>query len=366
MAAPSVTYTFANGAASDATQVNQNFTDIINGITDGTKDLSINALTLAGAFTANGTVAIGNASSDDLTITASLASSIPIKTNNTYDIGAATLGLRALYMASSSAAFCAKVQGPAISAAVTLTLPDYTGTVRNIPTIVSKTTTYPLVASDELVLADTSGGAWTATLPTAAGRTGKVYAFKKTTSDVAALTIATTSAQTIDGSTTTSVNTQYEYLEVISDGSNWHIQRRYIPSIWTAYTPTISGLGTVSAVDFQWRRVGQDIEVRGTHTNGTTAASAVSFTLPLSLQVSSDLSANTKLIGSMVSSSTTANNYKDFDIIANSSSGNVVNVSTVEYTAAISALTGQNGNAIISDSLVVASSFKVQVSGWKG
>jgi hypothetical protein len=53
MAAPSVTYTFANSTTADATQVNQNFTDILNGLSDGTKDLSVSQVTAAGKFTAS-------------------------------------------------------------------------------------------------------------------------------------------------------------------------------------------------------------------------------------------------------------------------------------------------------------------------
>ncbi len=98
MASPSYTYTLTNGTTADASQVTQNFTDILNGVTDGTKDLSINALTCAGTATLNGHVNLGNASADDLTITASLASSIPIKTNNSFDIGTATLGIRKFYL----------------------------------------------------------------------------------------------------------------------------------------------------------------------------------------------------------------------------------------------------------------------------
>jgi hypothetical protein len=71
MAFPSVTYTFSNGTSADATQVNQNFTDVINGLSDTTKDLSVSALTAAGAVSLTGaTVAIGNAVSDALTIIA--------------------------------------------------------------------------------------------------------------------------------------------------------------------------------------------------------------------------------------------------------------------------------------------------------
>lgn len=123
MPAPSVTYTFSNGTTADATQVNQNFTDVINGITDGTKDLTINALTVGGTATFNGNVAIGNASSDDLTVTASLASTLPIKTNTSYDVGSSTKGLANLYMGGSST-FTAKLVAATLSANRNYTIPE--------------------------------------------------------------------------------------------------------------------------------------------------------------------------------------------------------------------------------------------------
>ena len=49
MALPSVTYNFTNGTTADADQVDTNFTDIINALTDGSKSLTIDALTCAGA-----------------------------------------------------------------------------------------------------------------------------------------------------------------------------------------------------------------------------------------------------------------------------------------------------------------------------
>lgn len=64
MAAPSVTYTFINGTSADAAQVNTNFTDLINGASDGTKDYTINDLTT------NGNTIIGSAVTDTLVVTA--------------------------------------------------------------------------------------------------------------------------------------------------------------------------------------------------------------------------------------------------------------------------------------------------------
>jgi hypothetical protein len=130
MASPSVTYTFANSTTADATQVNQNFTDLIAGLTDGTKDLSISALTCAGNVTFNGNTTLGNASGDDIIFTGSLASSIPIKTTNTYDIGSADIGLRYIYLASSAGGLSTSRIGASSTASdLTYTLPATGGTL---------------------------------------------------------------------------------------------------------------------------------------------------------------------------------------------------------------------------------------------
>lgn len=131
MANPSYTYSLTNGTTADASQVMQNFNDILNGVTDGTKDISISALTVAGTATLNGNVNVGNASGDDLTITGSLASSIPIKTTNSYDIGSATLGLRKIYLGNAGGSTTQNIVGPAsVAGSATYIVPDV-GTTGN-------------------------------------------------------------------------------------------------------------------------------------------------------------------------------------------------------------------------------------------
>lgn len=98
MAFLAVTYTFSNGSVASATEVNTNFQDVVDANSDGTIDYNIGALSCAGTATFNGNVAIGNASGDDLTITASLASNLAVKTQRSYAIGSATNGLSALYL----------------------------------------------------------------------------------------------------------------------------------------------------------------------------------------------------------------------------------------------------------------------------
>lgn len=58
MSSPSVTYTFSNGVLTDATQVNQNFTDLLNAMTDGSKSFAIDALTCASTLGLAGNFAI--------------------------------------------------------------------------------------------------------------------------------------------------------------------------------------------------------------------------------------------------------------------------------------------------------------------
>jgi len=70
MAIPSVTYSFSNGSVASAPDVNTNFQDILNAISDGTGDLSFNTLTLTSTLTANGNVTLGNAAGDTLTVNA--------------------------------------------------------------------------------------------------------------------------------------------------------------------------------------------------------------------------------------------------------------------------------------------------------
>jgi len=87
------------------------------------------------------------------------------------------------------------------------------------PVIQTKTANYTIVGTDDFVIC--TANTFTVTLPTAVGRSGKVFKIKNTGSGV--ITVATTSAQTIDGSTTYLLQVQYQSLTVESDGSNWQV-----------------------------------------------------------------------------------------------------------------------------------------------
>ena len=78
------------------------------------------------------------------------------------------------------------------------------------------------IGSTSTVVLSNCAAACTITLPTAVGISGRVLQVKRTSSS--AVTIATTSSQTIDGASTVVLTTQYANVDFISDGSNWSIE----------------------------------------------------------------------------------------------------------------------------------------------
>lgn len=84
------------------------------------------------------------------------------------------------------------------------------------------TTTYS-ASIGQTVRCDTSGGGFTVTLPSASGCTGQRIQVKKISTDANNITVNTTSSQTIDGLTTQIWSSQYDTMEVESNGTNWDI-----------------------------------------------------------------------------------------------------------------------------------------------
>lgn len=83
---------------------------------------------------------------------------------------------------------------------------------------------YSLLVSDDVVVFTLAGNA-TATLPSAVGIPGKRLTVKRVDVTTATFTIATTSAQTVDGRASGSIKlSPYDWAIFVSDGSNWQVQ----------------------------------------------------------------------------------------------------------------------------------------------
>jgi len=91
------------------------------------------------------------------------------------------------------------------------------------PSLATKTANYTATDTDYTILGNATGGAITITLPKAATVNGKVYVIKKVDASGNAVTIDGDGAETIDGSATQALSSQYDKAVIQSDGSNWHI-----------------------------------------------------------------------------------------------------------------------------------------------
>jgi hypothetical protein len=91
--------------------------------------------------------------------------------------------------------------------------------------LVTKATNYTATNQDHNILVDATSGVITITLPTAATLAGQEFCIKDWKGQAAThnITIATTSAQTIDGASTKVISANYGSVRVVSDGSNWAI-----------------------------------------------------------------------------------------------------------------------------------------------
>jgi hypothetical protein len=98
----------------------------------------------------------------------------------------------------------------------TVSVPEIT---RSIQSIAVNTSFAAATSTDYVYIATAS--AITGTLPTAVGNTNE-YTFNNTTN--AAITLATTSGQSIQGMAASYVLGAYESITVISDNANWWIQ----------------------------------------------------------------------------------------------------------------------------------------------
>lgn len=152
--------------------------------------------------------------------------------------------------------------------------------------VTSKTANYTAVTTDDVILCDDTSASFTITLFAASGNSGKVLRIKKTNATLAnQVTIDGNASETINGATTTTINTQHEFITIVCDGTNWQISQLYIPSIWTSYTPTGGWTGTTTYTGY-YKRVGDTVEIMaGVVVSGAPTGTNITFTVPTGLTI---------------------------------------------------------------------------------
>ena len=234
--------------------------------------------------------------------------------------------------------------------------------------VISKTTTYTATTSDDVILVSTAA-AWTLTLYAASGNSGKSIRIKKTSNDLNPLTIDGNASETIDGATTTTIDTIYEEVTLVCDGSNWHIIERLIPSQRASYTPTFTGFGTVTGINFISYRIGRYLHVQGTFTTGTPTATEARISLGFNgtnggITTTSDLP-TLQLVGAMKQGAAlTGTDFQDRQVFAEASQTYVT--FGASYSTYSNGLLKGNGNGVLAGTTTASLYFVVPVSGWKG
>lgn len=80
---------------------------------------------------------------------------------------------------------------------------------------------FELSLRDSVILGDASGGVVTLNLPPAAKGVWRVYTVKKIDGTANTVDVVPKGAETVDGSAPLSLSSQYEVVQIISDGDNW-------------------------------------------------------------------------------------------------------------------------------------------------
>jgi len=86
--------------------------------------------------------------------------------------------------------------------------------------IANKTGAYTVTISDSVITGDATAAAFSITLPTAVGITGRQYTFKKIDASANAVTIDGAGTETIDGAATYGLSAQRKYISIVSNGAN--------------------------------------------------------------------------------------------------------------------------------------------------
>lgn len=81
------------------------------------------------------------------------------------------------------------------------------------------------------ILANATSGAITLTLGSAVGNNVS-YSIKKIDSSTNFVTIDANASETIDGALTIVLKDQYNYVQIVSDGTNWVVINEFINYIW--------------------------------------------------------------------------------------------------------------------------------------
>lgn len=234
----------------------------------------------------------------------------------------------------------------------------------------AKTANYNVLSTDDALTGDSSGGAFTFTLPDCATNSGKVFRIKKIDSSLTAITISKAGSDTIQdyttAATTTTINTQGEEIELVSFGSTvWQVTNRRIPSLFISYSPSFAaatGWGTPTNPSFFWKRAGDSVFIKGYFITGTLANSSGRIPLPSGLTLNTTVIPDASVVGTMgINAAHTAG-----PIMVLIDVGTTTSIAFGDWTGAGAINTNPTGLHVTSGDAVYFTAGPIPISGWNG
>lgn len=226
---------------------------------------------------------------------------------------------------------------------------------------------YTAAIGDGLSINDMSGGLpYTITLPSAVGNNGERLKFKYTSSSFTtaspALTIGAVTAMHSDG----------EMLTIISNGTTWIVEDRFVPSQWLTlnnFEWATSGWTSISNRQATWKRVGDTIWVRGYFTVTTPLASQALVSLASIPGINMTAAQVAKIIVGnwAVSSAAGTSKYSSADRHGPMRfDPGLAAIDFVYQNNAGNAMGSANANVLTGNNDGVHFEFQVPITGWNG
>jgi hypothetical protein len=133
---------------------------------------------------------------------------------------------------------------------------------------------------------------------------------------------------------------------------------------WTPYTPTFTGLGTPTSVEFAHRRVGDTLEIRGKYTSGTSTATEARISLPAGL-TSADTTKipSLRMCGRGGRSATSSTFFGGQSVLIEPS---VTYMTFGGESSTTSPLTKQNGDTLMGTGNTAHIDARIPIQGWSG
>jgi hypothetical protein len=134
-----------------------------------------------------------------------------------------------------------------------------------------------------------------------------------------------------------------------------------------SWTPTLTGFGTASPVQFQWVREGKFLVAYGYFTSGTVQGVLASLTLPNGLLVDASylpINATSTQAGQFVG--TYGENLASgagYMVVCTATNANLIYFAD-DYSSATNDLTPANGNAVTNNGVFTAVYFRVPIASW--